>query len=132
MCVLDRVACSSLVVACILTEIFSTLFLNKTNTFWEQSENNVPISSQSLCEDFYQAYCLNGGECYNVLVQEDDKDIACMSRSSYGGTRCENPSGGRNTLNVTWFVITVKKKKERLNFMFFFLNMQQKFHCFFL
>ena len=89
MCVLDKVVCSSLVVACILTRIIFTLVLIKTNTFLGQSENNVSISSQNLRKDFYHGFCLNRGKCYNVIVQEDEKAVECMCRPSYGGEKRE-------------------------------------------
>ena len=88
MCVFDNVACSRLVVACILTEIIATLFFNTTNIFSKQSENKLPISSAISCEDFSQGCCLTDGECYNVFVQDDEKAVAFMCRLFYGVTRC--------------------------------------------
>ena len=72
-----------------MTEIIATLVLNKTNTFSGQSENTFAISSHFLCEHFYQGYFPNGGEFWNVIVQEDEKAVTCLGRTSYGGAWCE-------------------------------------------
>ena len=56
-----------------------------------QTENKVgyhsKIKSQGPCENEYQKYCLNCGECY-YLVDEDIIDCNCTWL--YGGKRCEN------------------------------------------
>ena len=52
--VVDKVACSGLVVASILTGIIATKVLNRTFTSSEQTTNNLPILSDFLCGDFYQ------------------------------------------------------------------------------
>ena len=87
MCVSYKVACSSLVVACLLTGITATLVLKNTSTLSGQSENNLPISCQKSCEDFYQRYCLNVRYYYILIVQEDKKAVSCMCRPSNGGIR---------------------------------------------
>ena len=55
-----------------------------------QTENKVgnysEIKSESPCIKEYKKYCLNGGECY-YLVDEDN--VACNCRWLYGGKRCE-------------------------------------------
>ena len=55
-----------------------------------RTENKVghhsKIKSQSLCENGYKEYCLNGGECY-YLVDEDI--VGCNCTWLYGGKRCE-------------------------------------------
>ena len=76
MCVLEKNACRSLALACILTGIIAALVLNKTNTFSGQSKDILPISSQNLCEELYQGFYLNGGEFFIVFVQEDGKAVA--------------------------------------------------------
>ena len=42
--------------------------------------------SESPCEKEYRKYCLNGGECY-YLVDEDN--VACNCTWLYGGKLCE-------------------------------------------
>ena len=44
------------------------------------------IKSESPCEKEYKKYCMNGGECY-YLVDEDN--VACNCTWLYGGKRCE-------------------------------------------
>ena len=44
------------------------------------------IRSESLCEKEYKKYCLNGGDCFDLV----DEDIAaCNCTWMYGGRRCE-------------------------------------------
>ena len=54
------------------------------------TENKVghhsKIKSQGPCENEYQKYCLNGGECY-YLVDEDIVDCNCTCL--YVAKRCE-------------------------------------------
>ena len=55
-----------------------------------QTENKVghhsKIKSQGPCKNEYKKYCLNGGECY-YLVDEDD--VGCNCTWFYGEKRCE-------------------------------------------
>ena len=44
------------------------------------------LKSQCPCENEYKKYCLNGGECYN-LVEEDI--VGCNCTWCHGGKRCE-------------------------------------------
>ena len=44
------------------------------------------IKSESPCEKEYKRYCLNGGECYNLL---DEDIVACNCTWLYGGKQCE-------------------------------------------
>ena len=43
------------------------------------------IKSQNPCEKVYENYCLNGGECF-YLVDEDN--VGCICTWRYGG-KCE-------------------------------------------
>ena len=49
-------------------------------------EHNREIKSESPCEKEYKKYCMDGGECY-YLVDEDN--AACNCTWMYGGQRCE-------------------------------------------
>ena len=55
-----------------------------------QTENKVghhsKIKSQSPCENEYKKYCLNGGQCY-YLVDEDN--VGCNCTWLYVGKQCE-------------------------------------------
>ena len=44
------------------------------------------IKSEGPWEKEYKKYCMNGGECY-YLVDEDN--VACNCTWMYGGKRCE-------------------------------------------
>ena len=89
MCVSDKIACSGVVLACILNGIIAILVSNQTITFSGHTENKLFESSQNLCEDFYQGYFPNRGECYKDNVHEDKEIVACIGGTSYGATRCE-------------------------------------------
>ena len=43
------------------------------------------IKSESPCEKEYKKYCLNGGDCYDLV---DEDNVACNSTWLYGGERC--------------------------------------------
>ena len=55
-----------------------------------QAETEIKVGhhskSQGPCENEYNKYCLNGGECY-YLVDEDI--VGCNCAWLYGGRRCE-------------------------------------------
>ena len=44
------------------------------------------IKSEIPCNKGYKKYCLNGGECYYVVVEDI---VACNCTWLYGGKRCE-------------------------------------------
>ena len=44
------------------------------------------IKSESSCQKEYKKYCLNGGECYQVV---DEDIVGCKCTWLYGGKRCE-------------------------------------------
>ena len=48
----------------------------------QQSE----IKSESLCENEYKKYCMNGGECYYLA---DEDIVGCNCTWLYGGKRRE-------------------------------------------
>ena len=54
------------------------------------TENKVgyysKIKSQGPCENEYEKYCLNGGQCYYLVDGEDER---CICTWFYGGKRCE-------------------------------------------
>ena len=66
------------------------LLLAASFIYQAQTENKVghhsKIKSQGPRENEYKKYCLNGGECY-YLVDEDN--VGCNCTWIYGGKRCE-------------------------------------------
>ena len=44
------------------------------------------IKSESPCEEEYKKYCVNRGECYDLV---DEDIVACNCTWLYGGKRCE-------------------------------------------
>ena len=44
------------------------------------------IKHQGSCENEYQKYCLNGGDCYYLA---DEDIVGCNCTWLYGGKRCE-------------------------------------------
>ena len=58
--------------------------------YQSQTENKVghqsKIKSQGTCKKKYKKYCLNGGECYNLV---DEDFVGCNCTWLYGGKRCE-------------------------------------------
>ena len=58
--------------------------------YWINPEKKVgqysEIKIQKPCENEYEKYCLNGGECYYLI---DDDIVGCNCTWFYGGKRCE-------------------------------------------
>ena len=59
-------------------------------TYQVNSETKVgklgEIKSESPCEKEYKKYCLNGGE---VFYRVDEDNVACNCTWLYGGKRCK-------------------------------------------
>ena len=68
-----------------------TALLLAATGFWiyqvnRKAGHHSEIKSESPCDKEYKKFCLNGGECY-YLVDEDN--VGCNCTWLYGGKRCE-------------------------------------------
>ena len=52
----------------------------------ESSYEKEYIKSERPCKKEYKKYCLNGGECYYLV---DEENVACNCTWMYGEKRCE-------------------------------------------
>ena len=74
------VVCISIIL--LVTENFCIDEAHAENKVGQHSK----IKSRGPCENEYKKYCLNGGECYNLV----EKDIVgCNCTWLNGGKRCE-------------------------------------------
>ena len=62
------------------------MFLHKSSPNRERLGQHSKIKIQCNCENECKKYCLNGGKCYYLIVEDT---VGCNCTGFYGGKRCE-------------------------------------------
>ena len=88
MCLLDKVVCISLFLVLVTAFLVATIVMYEANRVLVHDDTTMSFTFQTLCKEDYHEYCLNG-ECYVVLMKDEEEAVACMCTSFYGGGRCE-------------------------------------------